>query len=163
LYANIDRTRAAGLGLTVNTIASNINVSLSSSEQVAPNFWTDPSSGIPYYLAVQTPEPRVDTLNELLNTPVSTPVSTPRDPVPGPLSNVASLQRGSVPTNTNQANIQPLYEVYASVQDRDLGRVAEAIDEIVADLQLKLAPGNSIQITGQIESMQDSFRDLGIG
>jgi len=56
-YATIDRTRAAQLGLNANTVATNINVSLSSSEQVTPNFWTDPASGIPYYLAVQTPEP----------------------------------------------------------------------------------------------------------
>src|SRR4029077_2950955 len=56
-YAKIDRTRAVGLGLNANTIADNINISLSSSEQVSPNFWTDPASGIPYYLAVQTPEP----------------------------------------------------------------------------------------------------------
>jgi multidrug efflux pump subunit AcrB len=54
-YATVDRTRAAQLGLNANTIATNINVSLSSSEQVTPNFWTDPKSGIPYYLAVQTP------------------------------------------------------------------------------------------------------------
>ena len=59
LYAAIDRARAAEFGLTVNQIASNLNISLSSSEQVAPNFWTDPKSGIPYYLAVQTPEFRV--------------------------------------------------------------------------------------------------------
>src|SRR5215471_14485450 len=57
-YADIDRTRAAQLGLNANTIATNVNVSLSSSEQVTPNFWTDPKSGIPYYLAVQTPENR---------------------------------------------------------------------------------------------------------
>ena len=47
------------LGLNANTIATNLNVSLSSSEQVSPNFWTDPASGIPYYIAVQTPEPKV--------------------------------------------------------------------------------------------------------
>ncbi|TJX00666.1 efflux RND transporter permease subunit, partial [Neisseria gonorrhoeae] len=54
-YADIDRTRAAQLGLNASTVATNINVSLSSSAQVSPNFWTDPTSGIPYYLAVQTP------------------------------------------------------------------------------------------------------------
>jgi multidrug efflux pump subunit AcrB len=54
--ADIDRTRAAQLGLNADTIATNVNVSLSSSEQVTPNFWSDPKSGIPYYLAVQTPE-----------------------------------------------------------------------------------------------------------
>src|SRR6201992_1859505 len=71
-YADIDRTRAAQLGLNADTIATNVNVSLSSSEQVTPNFWTDPKSGIPYYLAVQTPENRIRSLNALGNTPVST-------------------------------------------------------------------------------------------
>ena len=162
-YANIDRTRAAGLGLTANGIATNINVSLSSSEQVSPNFWTDPASGIPYYIAVQTPEPRLSSMDNLLNTPVSTGLSARGNPVPGLLSNVATLQRGGVPTNSNQANIQPVYEVYASVQGRDLGGVSDEINKIVADLQPKLSPGNTIQIVGQIQSMNDSFRDLGIG
>src|SRR6476661_3992191 len=162
-YAMIDRARAAGLGLTANSIASNINVSLSSSEQVSPNFWTDPASGIPYYIAVQTPEPRLASLDNLRNTPVSTGVATDGDPVPGLLSNVATLTRGSVPTNSNQTNIQPVYEVYASVQGRDLGGVSGDINKIVAELKPKLKPGNSIQIVGQIQSMNDSFRDLGIG
>src|SRR5712691_5348719 len=74
-YATIDWARAAQLGLTANGIASNINVSLSSSQQVSPNFWTDPASGIPYYIAVQTPEPKVASWNDLANTPVSGTVS----------------------------------------------------------------------------------------
>src|ERR1700731_5118529 len=94
-YATIDRTRAAQLGLNANTIATNLNVSLSSSEQVTPNFWTDPKSGIPYYLAVQTPEHRVSSLNDLANTPVS--AATPgagNVVIPGLLSNVATFKRG---------------------------------------------------------------------
>ena len=75
-YATIDRTRAAQLGLDANTIATNINVSLSSSEQVTPNFWTDPTSGIPYYLAVQTPERSVSSLSDLGNTPVSSGIAS---------------------------------------------------------------------------------------
>jgi len=74
-FAQIDRTRAAQLGLNASTVATNINVSLSSSEQVSPNFWTDPASGIPYYLAVQTPEYRINSLNALGNTPVSASVA----------------------------------------------------------------------------------------
>ena len=74
-YADIDRTRAAQLGLNADTIATNLNVSLSSSEQVTPNFWTDPKSGIPYYFAVQTPEHKISSLNDLGNTPVSTAIS----------------------------------------------------------------------------------------
>jgi multidrug efflux pump subunit AcrB len=162
-YATIDRARAAQLGLNAVNIANNLNVSLSSSEQVTPNFWTDPTSGIPYYLAVQTPEPRVSSLNDLGNTPVSTAMSSTGTPVPGVLSNVATFKRDTVPTNANQTNIQPVYEVYASVQGRDLGGVASDISKVVADLQKQLAPGNTIQTIGQIESMNNSFRDLGIG
>jgi multidrug efflux pump subunit AcrB len=162
-YATIDRTRAAQLGLNANTIATNLNISLSSSEQVSPNFWTDPTSGIPYYIAVQTPEPKVASLNDLANTPVSGAVSPAGAVIPGLFSNVATLKRSTVPTNTNQTNIQPIYDVYASVQGRDLGGVAADIDKVVADLQQQLSPGNSIQIAGQIQSMQDSFRDLTIG
>ena len=121
-YAKIDRARAVGLGLNANTIANNINISLSSSEQVSPNFWTDPASGIPYYLAVQTPEPEVSSLNDLGNTPVSAAIPMSGSPIPGLLSNVATFTRESVPTNANQANIQPTYDVYASIQGRDLGR-----------------------------------------
>ena len=162
-YATIDRTRAAQLGLNANTVATNINVSLSSSEQVTPNFWTDPASGIPYYLAVQTPERSVSSLNDLGNTPVSSGIASgdvPGVPVPGLLSNVATLKRDSVPTNANQSNIQPVYEVYASVQGRDLGSVSDQISKIVADLQKELSPGNTIQVIGQIQSMNDAFWNL---
>jgi multidrug efflux pump subunit AcrB len=162
-YAQIDRTRAAQLGLNASTVATNINVSLSSSEQVSPNFWTDPKSGIPYYLAVQTPEYKVNSLNALANTPVSTSLAVSGQTVPGMLSNVATFKRDKVPTNSNQTNIQPVFEIYASVQGRDLGGVAADINRVTNELQKELKPGNTIQVLGQIQSMNDSFRNLGIG
>jgi multidrug efflux pump subunit AcrB len=162
-YAQIDRTRAAQLGLNASTVATNINVSLSSSVQVSPNFWTDPASGIPYYLAVQTPEYKVNSLNALGNTPVSTSLAVSGQTVPGMLSNVATFKRDTVATNSNQSNIQPVFDVYASVQGRDLGSVAADINKVTTELQKKLQPGNSIQVIGQIQSMNDSFRNLGIG
>jgi multidrug efflux pump subunit AcrB len=169
LFVDIDRARATEFGLTATQIANNLNVSLSSSEQVSPNFWTDPSSGIPYYLAVQTPEYRVDSMNALVNTPVSTATATATatpstsEPVPGMLSNVATIRRDSVPTNANHANIQPVYEIYANVQSRDLGSVSESIYGIVTDLRKQLSPGNSIEITGQIPSMEEAFDNMSIG
>src|SRR5215813_6711170 len=147
-YADIDRSRAAQLGLNANTIATNINVSLSSSEQVTPNFWTDPKSGIPYYFAVQTPESKISSLNDLANTPVSTSLASLQADTPGLLSNVATFTRSSVPTNANQSNIQPVYEVYASVAGRDLGSVSSEISKIVEELRKQLSPGNSIQVIG---------------
>jgi multidrug efflux pump subunit AcrB len=162
-YAQIDRTRAAQLGLNASTVATNINVSLSSSEQVSPNFWTDPASGIPYYLAVQTPEYKVNSLNALGNTPISTSLAVSGQTVPGMLSNVATFKRDTVTTNSNQTNIQPVFDVYASVQGRDLGTVAADINKVTTQLQKELKPGNSIQVVGQLQSMNDSFRNLGIG
>jgi multidrug efflux pump subunit AcrB len=162
-FAMIDRTRAAQLGLNASTVATNINVSLSSSEQVSPNFWTDPTSGIPYYLAVQTPEYRLNSLNALGNTPVSSTLTVGGQPVPGMLSNVATFKRDQVTTNSNQTNIQPVFDVYASVQGRDLGGVAAEINKATAELQKQLKPGNTIQVVGQIQSMNDSFRNLAIG
>jgi len=162
-YATIDRARASQLGLNATQIANNLNISLSSSEQVSPNFWTDPTSGIPYYLAVQTPEREVGSIDDLVNTPVTTGLSTAGNPVPGMLGNVATLKRDSVPTNANQTNVQPVYEVYAAVQGRDLGAIATAINGVVTDLQKQLKPGNTIQVVGQIESMNAAFRDLAIG
>jgi multidrug efflux pump subunit AcrB len=160
---DIDRSRALQLGLNAQVIANDVNTSLSSSEQVAPNFWTDPVNGIPYYIAVQTPEHLVNSLNEIGNTPVSTALAANGPPIPGLLSNVATLKRESVPTNLNQTNIQPVYDIYANVQGRDLGGVSADIGKIVAQLQKELKPGNNIQVLGQIQSMRDSFRDLGIG
>jgi multidrug efflux pump subunit AcrB len=188
-YVQIDRARALQFGINVSDIGNNISTSLSSSEQVQPNFWTDPTNGIPYYIAVQTPQYLVSSLNDLGNTPVSnltyppatqpvpgelgnvatsTPVSTTTAPgatlpVPGELSNVATFTRDSVPGSANRANIQPVYEVYASTQGRDLGSIASDIDKVTSDLKKQLAPGNTIQVTGQIDSMNQAFRDMMIG
>ena len=160
---NIDRSRALQLGLNAQAIANDVNISLSSSEQVATNFWTDPKAGIPYYIAVQTPERLVSSLGELANTPVSTAVAANGPPIPGLLSNVARLQRDSLPTNLNQTNIQPAFDIYAGAQGRDLGSISGDIGKIVAELQKELKPGNTIRVLGQIQSMHDSFRSLTIG
>jgi multidrug efflux pump subunit AcrB len=160
---NIDRSRALQLGLSAQTVAGDLNTSLSSSEQVAPNFWSDPKTGIPYFIAVQTPERLVSSLGELSNTPVYSAIASNGSPIPGLLSNVATLQRDSVPTNLNQSNVQPVFDIYASVQGRDLGSISGDISKIVTELQAELKPGNTIQIQGQIQSMHDAFRDMGVG
>jgi multidrug efflux pump subunit AcrB len=162
-FAQIDRARASQFGLTMSDIALSLNTSLASSAQVSPNFWTDPANGTPYYLAVQTPEYRTDSINELKNTPVTKLTMGSGSSIPGLLSNVATLTRDSIATNANQANIQPLYEVYANADGRDLGSISTEIGRIVAEFQQQLTPGNRIEVVGQIESMNSAFRNLGIG
>src|SRR5271170_4833354 len=188
-FVQIDRARALQFGNMLSDIGNNIATSLTSSETVSPNFWTDPTNGIPYYIAVQTPQYLVSSLNDLGNTPVSDLVSAPATqpvpgelgnvaisapvstttapgatlPVPGELSNVAAFTRDSVPGSANEANIQPVYEVYASTQGRDLGSIADAIDKVTNNLEKDLKPGNTIQVTGQIQSMHEAFRDMTFG
>jgi multidrug efflux pump subunit AcrB len=161
-YYDIDRTRAQQVGYNVTSIVNNMNISLSSSEQVAPNFWTDPRNGIPYYFAVQTPEYRINSLNALNNTPISS-TSSPQTPVPNLLGNVGSPKRMGVQSVYNQSNIQRVYDVYANVQDSDLGRVSEAISQAVSGLQQELKPGNRFVVRGQIESMNGAFNNLTLG
>src|SRR5579863_10294883 len=162
LYYTIDRTRAEQLGLNVNSIATNLNISLSSSEQVSPNFWTDPKNGIPYYLAVQTPEYRIANLDDLNNVPIVSE-STTGTPVPNVLGNVATMHRRQVQSVYNHTNIQNVYDIYASVQDSDLGSAAKSISHILASLQKELKPGNRFAVRGQIESMNSSFASLELG
>src|SRR5439155_18570831 len=116
LLVNVDRTRAAELGLTQRDVANNVLVSLSSSAVVSPNYWSDPRSGINFLVAVQTPQSRVDSVNTLMNTSV-----TPATPGPPQLlSNLATLERHEVPAVISHSNVQPVFDIYANVQDRDL-------------------------------------------
>ena len=162
LYYKIDRTRAQELGLNVASVVDNVNISLSSSEQVTPNFWTDTAQGIPYYLAVQTPEYRISNVNELNETPIASSPNT-NSPIPNVLGNVATMHRRPVQSVYNQSNIQPVYDLYASVQNSDLGSVATSLSGILSDLQHKLKPGNRFVVRGQIESMNTAFANLTLG
>jgi len=168
MFYTIDRTRAQELGLTVNQIATDLNISLSSSEQVSPNFWTDPSNGIPYYMAVQTPEYRLHDKNDLDNIPIAGTISTNNSgggttPIPDLLGNVAVAHREKVQSVYNQTNIQSVYDVYASVQSADLGSAETAINKIVADERTHQPAANKITVRGQIASMDDAFSNLTIG
>ena len=95
----INRTRDQELGLNVSTIADDVNTSMSSSEQISPNFWTDPKNGIAYYFAVQTPEYRVARKQDIDNTPTSGTLSA-NSVVPNLLGNVATAQRATVQSTT---------------------------------------------------------------
>jgi multidrug efflux pump subunit AcrB len=167
LEYTVNRTRAQELGLNVATIANDVNISLSSSEQVSPNFWTDPKNGIPYFFAVQTPEYRIASKQDIDNTPIAgTPIAGTGSAgavVPDLLGNVATAQRTAVQSVYNHSNIQPVYDVYASVQDRDLGGVAAAIQNEVQAMRGKLGPADHIVILGQINSMDGAFTNLTIG
>jgi multidrug efflux pump subunit AcrB len=163
LYFDIDRTRAQFLNLQASQIVNDLTISLSSSEQVYPNFWIDPKQGIPYYIAVQTPERQVSTVNDLRNTSITSASGGPASPIPNTLGNVATMSRQYIQSVINHNNVAPVYDIFASVSDRDLGSVAAEIKNIIADLTPRLKPGNTLALAGQADSMQSAFYRFTIG
>lgn len=157
---DVDRTRAAEFGLTHQDVSNNIFVSLSSSAQVQPNFWLDPKMGMTYMVAAQTPQRDLVSINDLQNTPVLS--GQPGAP-PQMLSNLADIRRGTAAVNANHTNVQPVFDVYAGVQDSDLGSVAKEVDKLIAEFQPKLSPGSTILVRGQVQSMNEAFSRLGLG
>ncbi len=163
-FTEVDRQRAAELGLTEQDIADQVNISLSGSFQVAPNFWTDPKTGIPWQLTVQTPEYRVDDFSAVANTPIYTSNNGVVSAQPITLlRNVASFHRGVEPSVESHVNTEPTFDVYAAVQDRDLGSAAAEINQAVKLETKHLQSGDKVLVRGQIESMNSAFTHIEIG
>jgi len=132
---------------------------LSGSFQTAPTFWLDPKTGVSYSITTQTPQYRVDTLQDLENIPVT----NSRGAAPQILSNLASISRGSSLAAVSHYNVQPVVNIYGSVQGRDLGGVAREIDRIVDESQKELPRGSRTIVRGQIDTMRSSFIGLVAG
>jgi multidrug efflux pump subunit AcrB len=160
LKLTVDRARAARFGLTQRDIANDVLVSLSSNTQVTPNYWVDPMTGIQYFLAVQTPQYKVNSINTILKTPLSTAGLTSQAEY---LGNVATIDRATGFGVLTHRNIQPVYDIYAGVQSRDLGGVAQEVQKIIDEYTPKMKPGNQIILRGLVESMDSAFFKLGIG
>ncbi|MHB2019020.1 MAG: efflux RND transporter permease subunit, partial [Candidatus Xenobia bacterium] len=154
-YVNVDRERAALVGLNQNQVASNLLLSLSGSGQVAPNFWLNPKNGIQYVVQVQTPQPDINSLPSLLSQPMSDSDEL--------LSNLATVKRITLPAIICHYNVQRVLDVYANVQGRDLGGVSSDLDRALVAIRPHLKRGNYIRVRGQVLSMQESFTRLGFG
>jgi multidrug efflux pump subunit AcrB len=155
----VDRTRAQQLGLSQQDVANSLLISLSSSTQIAPNYWIDPRNSVDYPVSVMTPQARVNSTAELLRTPIHSGSRS----APQLLTNIGRLQRGVTASVVNHYDVQPLYDVYANVQDRDLGAVARDVDAVIRDFTPKLPKGSFIETRGQVSTMRSSFLGLAVG
>jgi CzcA family heavy metal efflux pump len=159
LRLNVDRSLAQQVGMDQKDVAQNLLVSLSGSFQTSPTFWLNPENGVTYSVAVQTPEYRLDSLQALMNTPLN----APRAPAPQVLANLATVKPGVTPVVVSHFNTQPVMDVYASVQGRDLGGVASDARAVLKQYEGKLPRGTDIIMRGQVETMRSSFVGLAIG
>jgi len=157
LHMELDRTRISQVGLNTQNVAQGVLISLSGSFQTAPNFWLNPKNGVTYQLAVQAPQYRMTSLDDLMTVPVNSQQG------PQVLGNLVQLSPVSRPAVVNHYGIQPVIDVYASTQGRDLGGVAKATDKIIKEFEGKLPRGTRIVVRGQVSTMRSSFFGLGVG
>jgi multidrug efflux pump subunit AcrB len=156
LQVDIDRTRTAQVGFTTSNVASDLLVSLSGSFQTSPTFWLDPRTGVSYSITTQTPQYRVDSLQDIQNIPISNSSGAP----PQILGNLATISRGASLAAVSHYNVQPVVNIYGSVQGRDLGGVAGDLDRMVGESQKDLPRGSRTIVRGQIDTMRSSFSGL---
>jgi multidrug efflux pump subunit AcrB len=156
---NVDRTRAGLAGITERDVTNSLVVNLASSFQVAPAFWLNPKNGVSYPIVIQTPQYRIDSLGQLKNLAVTG--SKPGQPqLLGGLSDIVRQNSDAV---VSHYAIQPAYDVYAATQDRDLGAVADSIQQVLNDTSRDLPPGATVNIRGQVQTMNTAFSGLFFG
>jgi multidrug efflux pump subunit AcrB len=155
---DVDRSKAELVGVTEESVANNVLVSLSGSFQTAPSFWVDPKGGTQYQVVAQTPQYRLQNLNDLGNTPLVGARNSSQI-----LSNLISVHRGAAPAVVSHYNATPSVDIYGSVQGADLGFVSAQIEKVVAQARSDLPRGSTIVIRGQVQTMRSSFNGLLIG
>ena len=176
---DVDRTEAMKAGFQQRQIAQNLLIALSGSSQTSPNFWLNPKNGVSYPLMTMTPQYTVDSLDALRNIPlagtgagagasVAAGAGTAAGASPGTpgaaqsqiLGSLGTLDRGSQEAVISHYNVQPVIDIFGSVQGRDLGGVAREITGLVDQARGSLPAGSSIVVRGQVQTMLSSFSGL---
>ena len=157
LHLEVDRLRASEVGLSQRDVANDVLLLVSSSGQVAPNYWTDPHTGNSYPVVVQVPEYRVDSIEAIEGLALQSPKG------PQLFSDLARIERRSTPVFASHSDVQPTYEVRADVAEVDLGSVDAAVERAVAATQRRLGKGATVAVRGQLESVRQGFGDLALG
>jgi multidrug efflux pump subunit AcrB len=172
---DVDRTEAMKAGFQQHQIAQNLLIALSGSSQTSPNFWLNPKNGVSYPLMTMTPQYTVDSLDALRNIPLAgagagaaagagtaagASAGTPGAATSQILGSLGTLDRGSQEAVVSHYNVQPVIDVFGSVQGRDLGGVAREITGLVDQARGSLPAGSSIVVRGQVQTMQSSFTGL---
>jgi multidrug efflux pump subunit AcrB len=156
LFVDVDRSRAQQVGYTQRDVAGNLLIALSGSSQTAPAYWLDPRSGVSYTVAVQSPQYRLASLQDLQGIPLSAAGGGAAQI----LGNLASITRGAQLGTVSHYNAQPVIDIYGAVSGTDLGSVAGPVTRLVDESRKDLPRGSQLIVRGQIQTMRDSFSGL---
>jgi multidrug efflux pump subunit AcrB len=156
VHLTVDRTAAAEAGFTEREIATNLLISLSGSSQTTPTFWLNPATGVNYSVTTMTPQYRVDSLQALGNIPITSASNAQ----PQLMAALATMRRGAGTAVVSHRDVQPVIDIFGSVQGRDLGGVAADITPILEKSRKLLPRGSDLIVRGTIETMTSSFRGL---
>ncbi len=160
LNVDVDRSRIGQLGLTERDVTTSVGASLAGTQQTAPVFFLNPQNGVSYPVVAQAPEYRVGSLSDLSNIPVTGNGATIPDQV---LGGIATIRRTNASAVVSHYNMQPMINVFATTNDRDLGAVAADINAVIKEVQAKAPPGTTITLRGQYTTMRAAFTGLGFG
>lgn len=161
LTVDVDRVRAARLGLTQRDVVTNLITALTSNQMIAPSIWIDPQSGNDYFLTAQYPEADIDSLETLLNVPVRGDGGRADHTDAVLLRNVATIAHDTQPAEAAHYNIQRVVDVLVAPRGEDLGGTQAAIGRALAGLTLP--PGVTVTYRGSVSAMESSFRSFGFG
>jgi multidrug efflux pump subunit AcrB len=156
---DVDRTRAQYVGLTERDVTNSLVVNLAGSSQVAPTYYLNPDNGVSYSIVMQTPQFQIDSLSALETLPI-TAASTATPPI---LGGIADIKRSTSSAVVSQYDIQPMVQIYATPQGRDLGAVAADVRAVIADTAKDVPKGSSVVLLGQVQTMNSAFSGLLFG
>src|SRR5438874_6388934 len=156
---DLDRTRAQYVGLTSRDVTNSLVVNLAGSSQVAPTYYLNPDNGVSYSIVLQTPQYKMDSLSALQALPI-TASGNPQSPI---LGGIADVKRATSSAVVSQYDIQPMVQIFATPQGRDLGAVAADVRTAMADTAKDVPKGSSVVLLGQVQTMNSALSGLLFG
>ena len=157
LKVDFNRSLAGLVGLNEHDAATTMLTTLAGSSQVQPTYWLDPNNGVSYSVSIQTPQQDIETMSGLQNLPVASGASHQL------LGGLASISRERTDAVVTHYNVQPTIDIYATPHGRDLGSLATAINQAIADTAKDLPRGAHALVRGQVTTMTSAYQQLFVG
>lgn len=156
---DIDRERAARMGVDPVDAIKNMVAAFSSTATFDKSFWIDEGNGNHYYVGVTYPEYEIDGEDVLGSVLVAS--KTKEKPIP--FRNFSIVRNRNTAVEINHHNLSRVFNVYANVEGRDVGRTSADIEDRIADIKANLPRGYSLDLDGEVSVMRSSFANLGLG